>query len=498
MVEKERGACAGCPEESGSDSGFLQKQDAGGSLALPAGTVLGERYEIGAVLGTGGFGITYKVRDRKNGMIRAMKEFVPEGMAKRRRDGLTLEALEGKRREYEIGLERFTTERQILRKLKDHPGVVDILDAFGANGTEYFLMEYLKGQTFGKMLKTADRRALGEQITGVVTEAGRIMGEIHRSRKILHRDLSPENIYLQEGPWRVRLIDFGSAEWMGTGKRSHFSMVLKRGFAPPEQYSTNMPQGSYTDVYALAGTYYYALTGILVPSALDRSKGAVYTPLKDMGVGIGERASQAVDQALQMDFRLRTQTMEEFLEGIRQEGPAGRAVFTAVLRERSGPDSLLSQNRWAKPSQKKPASAQGGNSGQTSGLPFHSAHSRSRLEQGGVSQAQPSPYFSLQIKGEKPSLWMLRPGEEFRIGRVGKECGLVIQRPEISKLHCILYYDLRERLFFIKDKSTNGVFLENGTGGFWRLQKDRWYRLEPGKAALLATIDCKIKVGING
>lgn len=635
MVAQERRFCpncfgGNCTEEGCLDCGFLWKQDIRGSLALPAGTVLRERYEVGAVLGTGGFGITYKVRDRKSGQIRAMKEFVPDGTAKRRPDGLTLEALEGKRREYETGLERFTTERQILRKLKDHPGVVDIVDSFGANGTEYFLMEYLKGRTFGQALKTIDRKACREQITGVVAETGRIMGEIHRSRKILHRDISPENIYLQEGPLRVRLIDFGSAEWIGSGKSRHFSMVLKRGFAPPEQYSSHMPQGSYTDVYALAGTYYYALTGILIPSALDRSKGAVYTPLKDMGAGIGERASKAVDQALIMDFRLRTQTMEQFLDGIREEGPArvsGSLAAAAALRGRGGgllpqeksqsrghvsgkpqkktpqedqapakegeaapkagtgegagfgPLSRLVQEklhvlkqtakRWEQagesgteeepedgkapgseegrrePSKeepsappepeakKRPGSAAGpelkedgplsarikqaardsgkiqppkaGEPGAGLSQPA-GRHTQSRLggkplgraDGAGRAQAPPVPYISLQVKGARPSARVLRPGEELRIGRGEGECGLVIQRPEISKLHCILYYDLQERLFFIKDKSTNGVFLENGRGGFLRLQRDRWYRMGPGTAAMLATGDCKIKVGING
>ena len=91
------------------------------------------------------------------------------------------------------------------------------------------------------------------------------------------------------------------------------SIALKPGFAPPEQYSQRGVQGSFTDVYSLAGTMYYCMTGMMIPTAPERLNGESYIPLRVIFPELTPELSRAVDHALMLDYRERTQDMKQFM-----------------------------------------------------------------------------------------------------------------------------------------------------------------------------------------
>ena len=239
-------------------------------LALPVNVVLKNRYVVGRMLGAGGFGITYKCYDLKERKICAIKEYAPSTSATRLSDSLTLTATSVSRQEiFEHGREKFLGEAATLSQLQDIPDVVKIWDCFEMNGTAYFVMEFLSGSTLNGIKKAYGGRIEYSVAYGIILQAAESLGKIHEEGNIFHRDISPENIMVT-ADLEVKIIDFGTAKYINNQKSQTLSVVLKPGYAPPEQYSTTSKQGAFTDVYALASTFYYVLTGKKIPAAPDR------------------------------------------------------------------------------------------------------------------------------------------------------------------------------------------------------------------------------------
>lgn len=239
-------------------------------LALKMNTVLKNRYIAGRILGAGGFGITYKGLDVDSGTIVAIKEYVPLDSARRDKDETTLRPTSSSKIElFEYGKKKFLDEAQTLRELRYIPDVVDILDYFSENGTAYFVMEYLNGSTLNHLRQIKGGRLPFPIAYEIVMSAATTMEEIHTKGNIFHRDISPENIIITRDG-KVKMIDFGTAKYIHGKKSQNLSIILKPGYAPPEQYVSNSKQGAYTDVYALTATFYYVLTGEKIPPAPDR------------------------------------------------------------------------------------------------------------------------------------------------------------------------------------------------------------------------------------
>ena len=265
---------------------------------------LKNRYVVGRMLGAGGFGITYKCYDLKERKICAIKEYAPSTSATRLSDSLTLTATSVSRQEiFEHGREKFLGEAATLSQLQDIPDVVKIWDCFEMNGTAYFVMEFLSGSTLNGIKKAY----------GIILQAAESLGKIHEEGNIFHRDISPENIMVT-ADLEVKIIDFGTAKYINNQKSQTLSVVLKPGYAPPEQYSTTSKQGAFTDVYALASTFYYVLTGKKIPAAPDRLVNEDFVPLEDYDF-LGEQyagLTLVLKDALRTSVKKRIQTMEEF------------------------------------------------------------------------------------------------------------------------------------------------------------------------------------------
>lgn len=239
------------------------------SYSLQRNTGLIGRYVIQKVLGQGGFGITYLGIDKLYGNKVAIKEYYPQKIAMRKaqyEDIVTVTSIEEKNN-YNKGKKRFLDEAQVMARFNKNEGIVKILDFFEANNTAYIVMEYLEGITLKQYLGkygVLQFRNLIEMMLPLL-EA---LIEIH-SQGLIHRDISPDNIMVQHNG-KLKLMDFGAArDYTESGNKS-LTVILKPGYAPPEQYQTHGVQGPWTDIYALCATIYKCLTGITPPDAIAR------------------------------------------------------------------------------------------------------------------------------------------------------------------------------------------------------------------------------------
>lgn len=287
-------------------------------LSLPVNAMLHDRYLTGVILGSGGFGITYKALDRKQKKLCAVKEYVPLGYSTRSNDGITLTSTNREKDEiYEYGKNKFMAEANLLRNLDYIPSVVNIFDSFLENGTAYFVMEYIDGTTLGRMRAQSENGRLPfETAYRIIHQIAVCLHEVHTKANIFHRDISPENIMVSKNN-QVKLIDFGTAKYIHGQKSQNLSVILKPGYAPPEQYSSSGKQGEYTDVYALAATFYFVLTGKKIPAAPDRLGGnAMIEPMENILGEKYEELSVVLEKALAIKVDERTQNMREFLSDI--------------------------------------------------------------------------------------------------------------------------------------------------------------------------------------
>lgn len=315
---KEQGTCSVC---GFSESTYRDKR------ALPVGILLHERYVVGRVLGMGGFGITYVVYDQKTQQRLAIKEYFPAEWAMRVFQGnQIIPNSQSQENVYRRGKEVFLNEAKVLSKLRYVSSVVDVLDFFQENGTAYMVMELLEGSTLSGYMKQRRIPMLPwKEANQIIRKAGLALQEVHR-QMLLHRDIGPDNIMISKDG-SIHLIDFGATRVYAMNSEKSMSVLLKPGFTPIEQYSRSGKQGPWTDVYALAATYYYLVTGRKPPEAPDRVAGVRMRTLSQINEEIPQRISRAVEHALQFQWKKRTATVEEFLK---EMGALGNPVAELV------------------------------------------------------------------------------------------------------------------------------------------------------------------------
>lgn len=228
------------------------------SDALPAGTALYDRYVIGKVIGSGGFGITYLAYDTEDEKKVAVKEYYPKGVAVRSPDGSTIEPITALHMpDFERGRKRFGSESKILSQLCGSTDVIKVYDTFAQNGTVYYAMEYVQGITVKEYAQKYGKASEGQALYTALKIVSAFQ-HIH-SRNIIHRDLSPNNIMI-DTDGNIRLVDFGNARPFSYDGGNSMTVALKPGYAPLEQYQHHGDHGPWTDIYSLGAVLYYMLT----------------------------------------------------------------------------------------------------------------------------------------------------------------------------------------------------------------------------------------------
>ena len=282
---------------------------------LRKGTRLIGRYTIEKVLGQGGFGITYLGMDELHKKKVAIKEFFPQGIVTRNieyEDTVTV-TLVGEKENYDKGKERFLKEAQTMAMFSKDKGIVKALDFFEINNTAYIVMEYLEGVTLKQYLRE-NKRIAAEDLVELLVPLIEALDEIH-SQGLIHRDISPDNIMvLPDG--RIKLMDFGAArDYTEFGEKS-LSIVLKPGYAPPEQYQTHGVQGPWTDIYALCATMYKCITGENPPDAIDRLVDDHLKKISAFGFTVSPQIEEAIIKGMSVAAKDRYQNVGDFCEDL--------------------------------------------------------------------------------------------------------------------------------------------------------------------------------------
>lgn len=255
--------CENCFEKATgavcSECGYDSSDNAPDPSMLVPGSVLLNRYVVGRVIGKGGFGITYLAYDALVGKKIAMKEYFPYGIAQRAIGSSVVSVASPDSAEaFKLGAEKFYNEAKLVSRFNGNPNIVAVYDCFYENATVYMAMEYLNGCTLKEYIREHGTLSAPQALFIAKNIAGALI--VAHSASVLHRDISPDNIILCDNG-NVKLIDFGAARQVVAEHSQSFSVILKPGFAPPEQYRKKGNQGPWTDVYSLGTTIYFTLTG---------------------------------------------------------------------------------------------------------------------------------------------------------------------------------------------------------------------------------------------
>lgn len=309
---------------------------------LRKGTRLIGRYTIEGVLGQGGFGITYLGIDELHEKKVAIKEFFPQGIVTRNieyQDTVTVTFV-GEKDNYEKGKERFLKEARTMAKFSKDEGIVKALDFFEINNTAYIVMEYLEGITLKQYLRE-NQRIAPEDLIELLVPLIESLDEIH-SQGMIHRDISPDNIMvLPDG--RIKLMDFGAArDYTEFGEKS-LSIVLKPGYAPPEQYQTHGVQGPWTDIYALCATMYKCITGENPPDAINRLVDDHLKKISAFGIPVLPQIEEAIIKGMSVAAKDRYQNVGDFCENL-YGGYEERSVLGAEESQRQVETELAEQS----------------------------------------------------------------------------------------------------------------------------------------------------------
>lgn len=282
---------------------------------LEAGSKLGA-YQIRAVLGRGGFGITYLAKDTKLNYLVALKEYFPTEFAVRKGKRQVHAKTEALKARFDWGRDRFIMEAQILAKFR-HPNIVRVMNLFERNNTAYMVMDYEKGNNLSKVLHRRGTLPEDELLSILAPLLAGL--EVLHGTGFIHRDIKPENIILRSDNTPV-LIDFGSARNALKRQTKAMTTLLTPGYSPLEQYySTSDDQGPWTDIYSLGAVLYRAISGEPPAEAALRSSSALSgrsDPLRAAVIVGEERYSkwflEAIDVALQVLEKDRPQSISEW------------------------------------------------------------------------------------------------------------------------------------------------------------------------------------------
>ncbi|PWC32429.1 serine/threonine-protein kinase [Azospirillum sp. TSO35-2] len=296
------------------DCGFPARSDNRPGVHLAPGTPLHGRYQTGRVLGQGGFGATYLGWDERLQVKVAIKEFYPANLIARIPNTAAVSPFSDEHAEtFAAGLAKFLEEARTLARLRDIREIVGVQDFFEENGTAYLVMELLDGRTMKRYLADSGGRIDVRRTLGVVMPIAKALQAIH-DLGLIHRDVSPDNIFLTNAGDR-KLLDFGAARQTvrpGAG----LTVILKPGYAPPEQYSNEGRQGPWSDVYALCATIYLALTGRTPPDATARFMNDKVPRPGELGVALTPAFEKVLMSGLAMRWQDRPQSMRDLLRGM--------------------------------------------------------------------------------------------------------------------------------------------------------------------------------------
>jgi formylglycine-generating enzyme required for sulfatase activity/serine/threonine protein kinase len=250
-----------------------------GLAALPNGTMLFE-YRIDAVLGCGGFGITYLAQDTLLNEAVAIKEYFPNQTAVRTNDQSARARSLRDSDAFKDGVDAFLREARIIARFR-HPNIMRVRRFFEAHGTGYMVLDFVHGQSLEEVMAAGPlpEYQILTVLDGILTG----LREIH-DLEVLHRDLKPRNIILRHDGSPV-LIDFGAARDFGIRNSGALTQIVSPGYSSPEQYGVGEQVGPWSDLYSLGAILYRAVTGTPPVDSLRRLVQDPLEPASKLAAG---------------------------------------------------------------------------------------------------------------------------------------------------------------------------------------------------------------------
>lgn len=270
---------------------------------LPNGTVVQGRYVIEDLLGRGGFGAVYLVRDqRTRGNLFALKEITDTSKQER---------------------ERFAFECEVLKRLDHHalPRVYRVFDD-GKSARAYMLMDYIEGLNLERLrLQQPEKRFAVEKALDIMAPIFVVVGYLHKQDPpIIHRDVKPANIIVPASNDEAVLVDLGIAKEYNIDATTTAVRRCSPGYGAPEQYDTGT--NPRTDIYGLAATLYVLLTGVIPTDAFFRMaqiggrKPDPLEPVAQLVPSIPSSVSAAIQKAMSINSADRFASVEEFWQAL--------------------------------------------------------------------------------------------------------------------------------------------------------------------------------------
>lgn len=296
------------------------------STCLRPFTLLQNKYMLGRVIGVGGFGITYIGWDLNLQTYIAIKEYYPGSLASRDTSATATQVIpnESAKDVYDKGLKRYVEEAQNLSKFYQLQGIVSVKDFFYENGTGYIVMEYINGINLKEYLNNAGGKLPEQTVLGLMKPVLESLYQMHNSG-LVHRDISPDNIMVDKDN-KIKLIDFGSARGQSTETDKTYTVILKHGYAPAEQYYAKGNQGPWTDIYSLCATMYKMITGQVPPNSVERMETDEYMDPSAMGIVVSQRTEAVLRKGLAVKTGDRYQNIGQLLGDLYGTGPISTNV----------------------------------------------------------------------------------------------------------------------------------------------------------------------------
>ena len=288
-----------------SEDTVIINQDA----MLPVGTLLqGGKYRIERYLSSGGFGNTYVVTNMYFEETYAMKEFFMKDINLRSGNTVTVSMVD-KRQTFEAQRDKFIKEACRLRKLHNEH-LVRVHDLFEENGTAYYVMDFIKGETMKARLNRLGCPLTEDEVMPLLHQALDVLQVVHREQ-IWHLDIKPDNIMVDENG-KLYLIDFGTSKQLhsvdGQTLDTTTAMALTKGYAPIEQMEQNLRFcGPWTDLYALGATLYKLLTYETLPPATE----LLYGKQLSFPSNVSSRMQQLITWMMKPIYSQRPQSVAE-------------------------------------------------------------------------------------------------------------------------------------------------------------------------------------------
>lgn len=297
----------------------MSQEYAAPASVLPVGTTLQMgKYRIVRFIASGGFGNTYEVINVEFEERMAMKEFFMRGVNEREDDSVSVSVSNAdNKHQFEVQKEKLKKEARRLRRLHNE-NIVKVHDLFEENGTVYYVMDYIDGESLSKRLKRTSKPLSEDEVRNILPQLLKALDEVHRSG-IWHLDIKPANIMV-DSHGKALLIDFGASKQLrsseGYSVSTSTAMCYTPGYAPMEQIEQDFDKfGPWTDFYALGATLYCLLTTKKPPSTSEINEGNAFA----FPPSVSPRMRQLVKWLMQPARRKRPQSVDEIRDFIKKE-----------------------------------------------------------------------------------------------------------------------------------------------------------------------------------